>query len=128
MPTMFAKRVFQIAGIWGLVTLPLAYAAYFFGGDETAVYTNHPEYVHGFFLVTLAWQVAFLIIATDPVRYRLLMLAAMLEKFPFTLVTILLYAAGTASVLLLAFGLIDGVLGALFAAAYMMTDGPGAGE
>lgn len=84
--------------------------------------------MHGFFLVALAWQAAFLIIATDPVRYRLLMLAAMLEKFPFTLATILLYATGGASSLALALGLIDGALGVLFAAAYIITDGPAAGE
>ena len=128
MPTMFAKRVFQIAGIWGLVIIPLGYAAYFFGGEESAVYTNHPEYVHGFFLVTLPWQVAFLIIATDPVRYRLLMLAAMLEKFPFTLATILLYAAGSIPVSALVIGLIDGALGVAFAVAYVVTNQSGAAE
>ncbi len=121
---IFAKRVFQIAGVWGLFILALGYAAHFLGGEEWAVVTSHPQYVHGFFLVALAWQVAFLIIATDPVRYRLLMLAAMLEKFPFTLATILLYAAGGVAVSTLVIGLIDGVLGVLFAAAYIMTDRP----
>jgi hypothetical protein len=125
---IFAKRVFQIAGVWGLFILAIAYGAHFLGGEEWAVVTSHPQYVHGFFLVTLAWQVAFLIIATDPVRYRLLMLAAMLEKFPFTLATILLYAAGSAPVSALAVGLIDGVLGVLFAVAYIMTDGAGSTE
>jgi hypothetical protein len=125
---IFAKRVFQIAGAWGLFILTIAYAAHFLGGEEWAVVTSHPQYVHGFFLVTLAWQVAFLIIATDPVRYRLLMLAAMLEKFPFTLATILLYAAGSVPAIALVIGLIDGVLGVLFAAAYIMTDGSAPGE
>lgn len=124
MRILFAKRVFQIAGIWGFALIAFAYAAYFFGGEEWSVYTSHPQYVHGFFLVTLAWQVAFLLIATDPVRYRLLMLAAMLEKFPFTIATLLLYAAGDVPVEVLAAGLVDAVFGVLFSIAYIVTDEP----
>ena len=119
---IFAKRVFQIAGVYGLAVVILGYGIFFFGGEEQSVYTNHPEYVHGFFLVTLAWQAAFLIIATDPVRFRLLMLAAMIEKFPYTLATLLLYSNGEIELPVLAFGLIDGVLGVLFSIAYVMTE------
>jgi hypothetical protein len=119
---MFAKRVFQLAGAWGIAVVGFAYIAYFVGGEEWTVYTSHPQYVHGFFLVTLAWQVAFLIIAADPIRYRLLMLAAMLEKFPFTLAILMLYAAGTVPVTVLAAGLIDGVFGILFSIAYILTE------
>jgi hypothetical protein len=118
----FAKRVFQIAGIWGIFILSIAYAGYLLGLEGATVDTARPEFVHGFFLVTLAWQVAFLLIATDPVRYRPLMLAAMLEKFPFTLAVLALYASGQVAVMMLALGLIDGVLGALFVAAYLRTD------
>lgn len=125
---ILARRIFQIAGVWGLFVLTVAYATHFLGGEEWAVVTSHPQYVHGFFLVTLAWQVAFLIIATDPVRYRLLMLAAMLEKFPFTLATILLYAAGSVPVSALIAGLIDGALGVAFAVAYVVTDRSGTPE
>jgi len=124
---IFAKRVFQAAGIYGAAVILLGYAAYLLGaGDEaSAVVTNRPEFVHGFFLVTFAWQIAFLIIASDPMRYRLLMLAAMLEKFPFTLAVLLLYAQGETTAMFLALGLIDGVLGVLFGIAYVMTDDPG---
>lgn len=120
---IFAKRVFQIAGIWGIVIVILGYAAFLSGISEPAdeVFTNHPEYVHGFFLAVFAWQIAFLIIASDPVRYRLLMLAAMLEKFPFTLATLALYANGRVDQTVVFFGLVDGVLGLLFYAAYVAT-------
>ncbi len=120
---IFAKRVFQAAGIYGAAVILLGYAAHLLGaGGDAAIVTNHPEIVHGFFLVTFAWQIAFLIIATDPMRYRLLMLAAMLEKFPFTLAVLLLYAQGETTETVLALGLIDGVLGLLFGVAYVMTD------
>jgi hypothetical protein len=117
----FAKRVFQIAAIWGLFILPLAYLGYLLGLEGATVATDRPEIVHGFFLITLAWQVAFWIISTDPVRFRPLMPVAMLEKFPFMLAVIALYANGQAPETMLVLGLIDGVLGALFAAAYIRT-------
>ncbi|NOT41267.1 MAG: hypothetical protein HOP13_12315 [Alphaproteobacteria bacterium] len=118
----FAKRVFQIAGFWGLFVLSLAYGAYLLGLEGATIDTDRPEFVHGFFLIALAWQVAFLFIATDPVRYRPLMLAAMLEKFPFTLAVLVLYANGQVPVTMLVLGLIDGVLGVLFSIAYIWTD------
>ena len=123
MALLFAKRVFQAAGIWGVFILALGYGAFLLGADGTN--TNHPELVHGFFLVTFAFQIVFFIIATDPVRYRMLMLAAMLEKFPFTLVTLSLYALtpDQTSAWTVLFGLIDGVLGVLFAISYFLTDG-----
>lgn len=125
---LFAKRVFQAAAIWGIGLIGLVYAGYLAGFEQFDVYTNHTEYVHGFMLVTLAWQIAFLIIATNPVRYRLLMLAAMLEKFPFTLVTLILYAtapAGEANPGILVAGLVDGLFGVLFAVSYVLTERPG---
>lgn len=120
---IFAKRVFQIAAVWGIAICVLGYAAFLFGlgGEDAEILTNHPEYVHGFFVAVFAWQIAFLIIASDPARYRLLMLAAMLEKFPFTLAALALFANGEAGVPVLVFGLIDGVLGLLFYAAYVVT-------
>ena len=121
MRTLFATRVFQVAGIYGLVLLIPMYAAYLAGMPQLNVVTSAPQFVHGFFLVTIAWQVAFLLIATDPARYRLLMLAAMLEKFPFTLATLALYSNGDVESPILAAGLIDGVLGLLFGAAYLAT-------
>lgn len=122
MAITFAKRAFQIAGIWGLLVLSLVYGAYLLGLEGVTFDTDRPDVVHGFFLVALAWQVAFLLIATDPIRYRPLMLAAMLEKFPFTLAVLILYANGQVPQTMLVLGLIDGILGVLFSVAYIWTD------
>lgn len=122
MAVTFAKRAFQVAGLWGLFILSLVYGAYLLGVEGVTFDTDRPDIVHGFFLVTLAWQVAFLFIATDPIRYRPLMLAAMLEKFPFTLAVVLLYVSGQVPETMLVLGLIDGVLGVLFSIAYIWTD------
>ncbi|MFM9862735.1 MAG: hypothetical protein ACKVRO_03930 [Micropepsaceae bacterium] len=118
----FAKRVFQIAGFWGLFVLSLAYVAYLLGFESATIDTDRPEFVHGFFLIALSWQIVFLFIATDPARYRPLMLAATLEKFPFTLAVVLLYANGQVPATMLALGLIDGMFGVLFTIAYVSTD------
>jgi hypothetical protein len=119
---VFAKRVFQLAGIWGFAVLLLGYAAVLFGGPAWSVTTDHPEHVHGFFLVTLAWQVAFFVIATDPVRFRPLMLAAAFaEKLPYALVTFVLFAQAQVGPMIPAFGLVDTLLAALFIAAYVRT-------
>jgi hypothetical protein len=50
------------------------------------------------------------------------MLAAMVEKFPYTVAVLALYASGEIDLLILAFGLIDGVFGLLFGVSYALTD------
>ena len=76
----FARVVFTIAGIWGiLIMTPL----YFTLDAVNRAYPppiTHPDLYYGFIDVTLAWQIAFLIIASNPVRYRTIMLAGILEK------------------------------------------------
>ena len=53
---------------------------------------THPEYFYGFIGVGLAWQVAFLIIATDPRRYRPLIIPSIIEKFSFAAAIAVLFA------------------------------------
>jgi len=118
----FAKIVFRIAGIWGVLIIAPLYFIFDTIGRRDPPPITHPGFFYGFVGLALAWQFAFLFIATDPVRYRLLMLAAMLEKFPFTLACLLLYAAGSVPESVLVAGLIDGVFGVLFSIAYIMTD------
>jgi hypothetical protein len=50
-------------------------------GREDPPATTHPGFYYGFISVGLAWQVAFLVIARDPVRFRLMMIPAVIEKF-----------------------------------------------
>ena len=117
----FARRVFRIAGISGLAfVLPQYFLEQRYGHDHPPAIT-HPEHYYGFLGVCLAWQVAFLVIATDPARYRPLMLAALLEKLAFGLATVLLVLYGRSPSVVLLFGCIDLVFGALFLAAYRLT-------
>lgn len=110
----FAKWVYLIAGIYGiLVTLPL----YFTEGQFAVQFPpplTHPEYYYGFLGVTLAWQVLFLVIARDPVRYRQIMPITVLEKASYGLAVLVLFALGRVTPFTLVFGLIDLTLGTLF--------------
>ena len=115
----FAKTVFTIAGIWGFIVLtPLYFLEGKIGLTNPPAIT-HPEYFYGFISVALAWQVAFLMIARDPVRYRTLMIACMLEKFPFPIACMLLYMHGRIASQVLASSMVDLLLGVLFVLAYV---------
>jgi hypothetical protein len=116
-----ARRVFTIAGIYGLIViLPL-----FLGPDRfSRTYPpplTHPVFFYGFAGTALAWQVAFLIIGRDPVRFRPLMLPSILEKLIFGIATAALFIAGEAEPVFLGGALVDLVLGALFLAAFLRT-------
>jgi hypothetical protein len=50
-------------------------------GNSTPPPGTHPEFYYGFVAVGLVWQFAFLLIGTDPLRFRPMMVPAMLEKF-----------------------------------------------
>lgn len=81
----FAKTVFTLAGVWGiLITLPLYFLRNFVDRQSPPAIT-HPEFYYGFVGVTLTWQLVFLIIGRDPARYRSLMLPSILEKLSYVL-------------------------------------------
>ena len=122
----FARRVFTWSGIYGLVVLtPQYFLASRIGRDLPPPIT-HVEYFYGFIGIALAWQIVFLVIARDPVRFRPLMLPAVLEKLAFGIPAIVLFARGSLPGSVLFFGLVDLGLGALFFMAWLAT--PGTGE
>ena len=118
---LFAKRVFLIAGIYGLIVLVPQYFLEAKTGRDYPPAITHPEFFYGFTGVALAWQVAFLIIARDPVRYRLMMIPSMLEKISFGVAAIVLFAQGRLAPLLLAAGIGDLLWCAAFVVAFQRT-------
>ena len=124
----FAQRVYQIAGLYGLVALLPMYFMEDKTGRDFPPAITHPEYYYGFIGVAVAWQVAFLIMSRDPVRYRLLMIPSVIEKFSFGIAVVVLFATGRVNELMLAAAVVDLVLGTLFAVAYVKTGGAEAGD
>jgi len=120
----FARVVFYIAGIWGVLLLIPLYFLFDITGRTFPPPITHAEFYYGFLSVTLAWQIAFLVIATDPPRYRLIMPAAILEKFGYIVTLILLYARGQLQLGQVAPAIPDFILGVLFITAFFKTSGP----
>jgi hypothetical protein len=88
----FARWIFRIAGILGLIEIvPLFFAAAMIGQSQPPAIT-HLEFYYGFAGIAFAWQIAFLIISRDPVRYVPLMPALFLEKLLFPVAVFALYA------------------------------------
>ena len=115
----FARWVFRIAGVYGLVVLVPQYFLEERLGREDPPAIAHPEYFYGFIGVALAWQVAFVLIAQDPARYRLFMIPAVLEKATFGIAVLVLFAQERVLGTILAAGIVDLVWGVLFIAAYL---------
>ena len=118
----FAKIVFRIAGTWGLIMLTPLYFMYDSIGRQYPPPVTHPDFYYGFLAITVAWQVAFLVIASDPIRLRPLMVPAMLEKFGYVLTMIVLYQQGQLQPGQFAVAIPDLLLGILFVAAFVKTE------
>lgn len=119
----FARRVFSIAGWYGLIVmLPQYFLEARIGRDYPPPIT-HPENFYGFIGITIAWQVMFLVIARDPVRFRPAMLPAIIEKLSFVIAMVVLFAQGRVASAPMGFVVIDFVLAILFAMSFQRTSG-----
>ena len=117
----FAKIVFTVAGIWGIVvTLPL-YFLYDFIGRRSPPAINHPEFYYGFAGVTLTWQVVFLLIARNPARYRAVIIPSILEKFSYVIANLVLFANQRMSASQTLPSMTDLMWALLFIAAFLKT-------
>jgi hypothetical protein len=117
----FAKIAFFSAGIWGILVLTPLYFMFDLIGRQDPPPITHPAFFYGFVGVGLAWQVAFFIIAMDPLRFRPLMIAAMLEKFGYAATLIVLYGQRRLHASDLLFCVVDSVLGVFFVIAFVQT-------
>jgi hypothetical protein len=116
-----AKYIFLIAGIYGLIVITPQYFLEARIGREAPPAITHPEYFYGFVGVALAFQVLFLIIARDVVRFRLAMIPAILEKLSFGFAVYVLYMQGRVVSMLLIPAGIDLIFAGLFLYAYLTT-------
>jgi hypothetical protein len=120
----FAKIVFWVAGIWGLLVLTPLYFMFGLIGRNDPPPITHPGFFYGFVGVALSWQVAFIFIATDPVRYRLLMIPSVLEKATYAATVATLVLEGRMHRSDLVFAGTDLLLGVLFGVAFFKTPPP----
>jgi hypothetical protein len=117
----FSKWVFASAGVWGVLVVTPLFLALDTIGRRFPPAITHREFYYGFAGVTLAWQLVFFVIASDPVRFRPLMPVAVFEKIVWLATLVVLYAQNRIGSSAGPFGAADLVFGALFVLAYFNT-------
>lgn len=117
----FAKRVFLIAGIYGVIVLTPMYFLEAKTGRDFPPAINHPEYYYGFIGLALVCQILFLIISTDPARYRPVMIPAILEKISFVIPVLILFFQGRVAYMMVVVAMPDLIFFVLFTISYFKT-------
>lgn len=113
----FAKTVFLIAGIWGLLVITPLFFMFNLIGRQDPPPITHPGFYYGFVTAALGWQIAFFVIAQNPVRFRPLIIPAVIEKFGYGIAVIVLVLQNRMHTSDLVFGCVDLLLGFLFVVA-----------
>jgi hypothetical protein len=117
----FAKIVFLIAGIWGVLVITPLYFMFDVISRNDPPPITHPGFFYGFAAAALAWQIAFFFIARDPVRYRPLMIPSIFEKLSYGVAVVILVLQGRMHRSDEVFGVVDLLLGIMFVLSYIKT-------
>jgi hypothetical protein len=117
----FARIVFIFAGVWGIVVLMPLYFLIDVTGRQYAPPTAYPHFFYGFLSVAMAWQIAFLMIGSNPARFRILMIPAIIEKLGYVLTLAVLYSQSRISAAEASPLWPDLLLGVLFIVAFAKT-------
>jgi hypothetical protein len=117
----FARRVFLAAGIYGLLLVVPNFFLERLLGEQFPPEINHPEFFYGFLGAVLAWQVMYLLIGSDPPRFRPAMLLTAAAKLGFVASAVILYSLGRSAGTLVLLAMPDAVFAALFVVAWTRT-------
>lgn len=82
---------------------------------------THPGFHYGFATTALAWQIAFFVIASDPIRLRPLMIPSVIEKLGYVVAVPALFLESRMRLGDLLFAGVDLLLGIRFVAAFFET-------
>jgi hypothetical protein len=116
----FPKLIFLVAGIYGLLVMLPQYFLEAKTGIDYPPAITHPEFFHGFIGVTVAWQVLFLVMSRDPVRFRPAIIPSIIEKAGFSIAAVVLFLQHRLAAVVLIPAGIDVILGTLFVVAYVV--------
>jgi hypothetical protein len=116
-----ASRVFLISGIYGLIVLVPQYFTEVKTGRDHPPAITHSEFYYGFLGVAISWQIAFLFISRDPLRYRPMMIPSILEKITFGVAVVFLFLQQRTSSMTLTFAIVDLIFAAVFTLVYLRT-------
>jgi hypothetical protein len=116
-----ARWIFGVAAAYGIVVL---LASYFGAAQISREYPpaiTHVEYYYAFVSLALVFQLVFVLIAANPIRYRPLMIVSIFEKLSFFIPATILKTTSTIPPPTYAFACIDFVLGMSFTVAFVAT-------
>ena len=119
----FARSVFLVAGIYGLIIVTPLYFMEGVIGQQTPPRLTHPEFFYGFVGTALAWQVLFLVVASEPIRYRPTMLPSILEKISYAITLIVLQQQQRIPASSFRIGMVDWIFALLFTISFIRTGG-----
>jgi hypothetical protein len=117
----FAKVVFWCAGAFGVLALAPLYFVFDLVGRLDPPPITHPQFYYGFVGVALVWQFVYFAIATDPVRFRPMMILSVLAKVSYVGALLVLYLQDRISPVQAATAVPDAPLAVLFVAAFVKT-------
>ena len=117
----FAKWLFTIAGIWGILEITPLYFIFNQIAEKDPPPVTHPLFYYGFAGVALAWQFVFLVIGSNPVRFRPLMLVGILEKLGYFIPAVVLFEQHRVKAFDVGLACGDALLAILFLIAYLKT-------
>jgi hypothetical protein len=117
----FARVVFWIAGIWGVLVLAPLYFLFDVIGRQDPPPITHPGFYYGFVAVGLSFQIVFFVVAHDPTRLRPMMIPSVIEKFAGGGTFVVLYLQHRLKPGDLGLGCVDLLFGVLFIAAFLKT-------
>ena len=121
----FAKPVFIVAGVWGIAVLTPLYFLVDLAGRQYPAPMDYPQFFYGFLSVAMAWQLAFLVIGSNPVRFRPLMIPCIVEKLGYIAGVAVLFGQGRLSIQDAMAAGPDLILAVLFVVAFAITPGSG---
>jgi len=117
----FAKYVFTGAGVWGIVVLTPLFWLVDVTGRHYPSPTEYPHFFYGFLSVAMAWQIAFLFIGSNPLRFRWLMIPSIIEKLGYVSMLLIFYSRGRIPAIDAQPAWPDMLLGILFIVAFVKT-------
>ncbi|MGB7436645.1 MAG: hypothetical protein WBR26_07625 [Candidatus Acidiferrum sp.] len=124
----FARVLFWVAGIWGLLVITPLYFMFGVISEKDPPPITHAGFYYGFVGLGLAWQIAFIVIALDPLRYRAMILPSIVEKFSYAIAVVVLVMQQRMHASDLVFAGTDGLLGILFVIAFVLLGRRGGAE
>jgi protein tyrosine phosphatase (PTP) superfamily phosphohydrolase (DUF442 family) len=120
-PMKFAKYVFIGAGVWGILVLTPLFFLVDITGRSYPPPTDYPHFFYGFLAVGMAWQIAFLVIGSNPARFRPLIIPGFIEKAGYIIATAVLHGQGRISAADAGTAIPDTLLLVLFVVAFVKT-------